>query len=103
MDPVVTARVPADVRARGNEILQEIGSNATELVNAAYAYVIREKRLPKPEPIMEGGKRVLLPQHERQLREFVQAVKVPIPESWADAPFNQLLDEAMEERYAGLR
>lgn len=46
MDAMVTARVPVEVKERVGSILREIGSSPTELVNAAYDYVLRYGKLP---------------------------------------------------------
>ena len=104
MDPVVTARVPAGVRQRGLEVLREIGSSTSELVNAAFAYVIQERQLPKPKAAApaEPGRRCLSETQLRELAAFAQGVRVPVPQSWDDAPFENLLDNAMEQRYADL-
>ncbi len=103
MDPVVTARVPEHVRTRGVEVLREIGSNTSELVNSAFAYVIRERKLPKAHADMNPGVRTLSAEQMRELEAFIQDVKVPTPSSWEAKPFDQLFDEAMEDRYADLR
>lgn len=46
MSEIVTARVPAEIRRQGNSILEELGSTPTELVRAAYEYVIATGELP---------------------------------------------------------
>ena len=46
MSDIVTARVPAEIRRQGNSILEELGSTPTELVRAAYEYVIATGELP---------------------------------------------------------
>lgn len=103
MDPVVTARVPENVRARGVEVLREIGSNTSELVNSAFAYVIKEQKLPKARTDMNPGVRTLSAEQMHELEAFIQDVRVPTPANWESKPFDQLFDEAMEERYADLR
>ena len=103
MDPVVTARVPENVRARGVEVLREIGSSTSELVNSAFAYVIKERKLPKARVDMKPGARALDADQMRELEAFMRDVKVSVPSSWESKPFDQLFDEAMEERYADLR
>lgn len=50
MDAMVSARVPVEIKKRGDSKLKEIGSSATELVNSAYEYVIEWGRLPGSEP-----------------------------------------------------
>ena len=105
MDPVVTARVPAGVRQRGQEVLREIGATTSELVNAAFAYVIQERELPKPKPKVAVGPnaRKLDAAQKRELARFFEEVKAPVADSQADATFEQLLEDAMGDRYADLR
>ena len=47
MDAMVTARVPVEVKERVGSILREMGSSPTELVNAAYDYVLKYGKLPR--------------------------------------------------------
>ena len=49
MDAMVTARVPVEVKERVGSILREMGSSPTELVNAAYDYVLKSGKLPDVE------------------------------------------------------
>ena len=49
MDAMVTARVPVEVKERVGTILREMGSSPTELVNAAYDYVLKYGKLPDVE------------------------------------------------------
>lgn len=105
MDPVVTARVPAGVKTRGVEVLREIGSTTSELINAAFEYVIRERELPHPKATGPASplNRALDPARQQELTDFMDSVRTPVPTTWADLPFEDLLDRAMEERYAHLR
>ena len=105
MDPVVTARVPEGVRDRGNEVLKDIGSSVTELVNAAFDYVIRERHLPQSNGTASESSTLRRPTKKQieQATAFMNAVKVDVPSQWANRSFEELLDEAMEERYAHLR
>ena len=50
MHAMVTARVPVEIRDQVNAQLRSIGSSPTELVNAAYDYVLRTGHLPDPQP-----------------------------------------------------
>ena len=105
MNPVVTARVPEGVRARGVDVLREIGSSTSELINAAFEYVIKERELPKPRARQEDALQPhkISPEQLAQAASFMESVKVSVPAEWEDAPFEGLLDSAMEERYAHLR
>ena len=46
MDAVVTARVPVEVKEQGARVLRSIGATPTQLVNAAYSYVLETGTLP---------------------------------------------------------
>ena len=50
MHAMVTARVPQEIRDQVNAQLRSIGSSPTELVNAAYDYVLKTGLLPDPNP-----------------------------------------------------
>ena len=54
MDAIVSARVPIALKERGNGILHDIGSTPTQLINAAYQFVLAEHELPKPHDPLEG-------------------------------------------------
>lgn len=36
----VTARVPAEIRRQGNAVLEQLNATPTELIRAAYEYVL---------------------------------------------------------------
>ena len=105
MNPVVTARVPEGVRARGVDVLREIGSSTSELVNAAFEYVIKERKLPRPQPRTTDGAdaRALSPEQLSEVASFMERVKVDVPAQWDDTPFEELLEREMGQRYAHLR
>lgn len=44
----VTARIPDEIQRQGTDILKELGATTTQLVNAAYTYLISQHRLPAP-------------------------------------------------------
>lgn len=48
MNDMVTARVPVEIKRQGSNILKEIGATTTQLVNAAFEYLIAEGKLPSP-------------------------------------------------------
>ena len=47
MDAIVTARVPVAVKEQVGNLLREMGSTPSQLVNAAYEYVLAERELPR--------------------------------------------------------
>lgn len=46
MDAMVTGRMPASKKERGNRVLSELGTNASKVINALYDYVIEHHALP---------------------------------------------------------
>ena len=46
MDSIVTARIPVEVKNQVSEVLESLGSNTTQLINAAFEYVLVTGRLP---------------------------------------------------------
>ena len=72
MDAIVSARVPIALKERGNGILHDIGSTPTQLINAAYQFVLAEHELPKPhDPLegMRGAKRELTDEQALELSQ----------------------------------
>ena len=46
MDSIVTARIPVEVKNQVSEVLESLGSNTTQLINAAFEYVLVTGKLP---------------------------------------------------------
>lgn len=97
MDPVVTARVPAEIRDQGNAILRQLGATPTDLVNAAYEYLLLEKRLP---PVahgaeeLPGGVRALSAEAAAEVLENLNGMALEVPESWQGASMDELREQA---------
>ncbi len=104
MNSIVTARVPAGIKEQGRMALEKIGSNPTELINAAYEYVLAKGELPSLEnPLTANGheKRTLTVGQKRELRDRLQKTTFAIPSSyWEGKTDEQLLTEALEAKYA---
>lgn len=102
-DSIVTARVPSEIKEQGNAVLKKIGFTPTELVNAAYKYVLEHEELPCTFSSFEdlrGQHRTLTPEQKAMLQERMRATTLKAPDGWGERPFKELLDEAREERYA---
>ena len=101
MDAIVSARVPIALKERGNGILHDSGSTPTQLINAAYQFVLAEHELPKPhDPLegMRGTKRELTDEQKEKVRRSLKAMYVG--PSATDEPFSRQLNAARDERYA---
>lgn len=101
MDAIVSARVPVALKEQGNGILRDIGATPTQLINAAYQFVLSEHELPKPhDPLegMRGAKRELTDEQKEKVRQSLKAMYVG--PAAADEPFSHQLNAARDERYA---
>lgn len=103
MDARVSARVPVEIKKRGDLKLKEIGVTVTDLVNAAYEYVIEHGALPNGKSHDVGD--------EPQVKTLsgVEAVKfedvwrkraVLETKAYEGANFKEMLDEARGDYYA---
>ncbi len=104
MHAIVTARVPAGIKEQGRVALEKIGSTPTELINAAYEYVLAKGELPsagKTLPTNVHEKRVLTAEQREELHSRIKKTTFPIPASyWEGKTDKQLLREAREDKYA---
>lgn len=105
MDAMVSARVPVEIKKRGDGKLKEIGSNPTELVNAAYRYIIEHGELPgakAEEPIGVPQTKTLKGSAAEKFTKQWKSRSILEAPTYDGSNFRELLDAAREERYAGL-
>lgn len=103
VDTIVTARVPTEIKEQGNAILKKIGSSPTELVNAAYRYVLDYGELPAVAPSLEevaNRHRNLTPEEKAQIKAHIERTTLKAPASWNGKSFDDLREEAMRERFS---
>lgn len=103
MDAIVTARVPCEIKEQGNEILKKIGATPTELINAAYRYVLDNERLPNEKhPTFAEG----MPLSEDDIsfmRLSIKASTLAVPESfWQDKTYRDILEKGKRADYEAL-
>ena len=103
MDAMVTARVPVEIKRQADSKLKAMGSSATELVNAAYRYVLENGKLP--------GEIDASPRAELQVKTLSGEAAQAFLKQWharsvLEAPtytgdnFKDVLDQARGEYYA---
>lgn len=106
MTDIVTARVPAEIRQQGNSILEHIGSSPTELVRAAYAYVIATGELPQAASeatAAQAGDTAPTPAQLEELRASLAHSTLPVPaDAWPAGSYKQLIAEGRAHDYEGL-
>ena len=104
MDSIVTARVPAGIKEQGKAALDKIGATPTDLINAAYRYVLKEGKLPTIEetPIQDAKRpRKLSAEQKRKLEHRFKETTFAVPSSfWEGHTDEELLEEALKEKYA---
>ena len=85
VDAVVTARVPRAVRQHGDDILREMGSTPTKLINAAYDYVLKTGELPDVNRGDAPLRITLTDAQANELRFRLRHATCPVPDSfWED-------------------
>lgn len=100
MDAIVTARVPVELKEQGSTLLKEIGSTPTQLVNAAYRFLLKEKRLPHVDSSLEdmrGAQRTLTKEQKQEVKRALDAMYVGAQDEMS---FEKALEAARDERYA---
>ena len=99
MDSIVTARIPVEVKNQVSEVLESLGSNTTQLINAAFEYVLVTGRLPDAhegttsELSARGSSRQLSEKDKEQLSALFGKISVPAPASF----WNDLGDSSYKE------
>ena len=103
MDAMVSARVPVEIKKRGDSKLKELGATTTELVNAAYRYVIDNGELPgvKTEQSPDRPQTKTLSGDAAKAFERTWATRAVLEaHDYDGANFKELLNAAREDRYA---
>lgn len=99
MDAMVTARMSAGLKSRGNEIIARAGKTPSAFINEVYSYIVREDRLPDLLP--SESRTSDESERARLYRELVLGTVLPVPATfWENAPSDDdLLTSTLEEKY----
>ena len=103
MDAMVSARVPAEIKKQGDQVLKEMGSTVTELVNSAYAYLLENGQLPKgmsPAVAETPQTKTLAGAEAEAFREQWGARAVLPGNAYDGGNFKELLDQARGDYFA---
>ena len=73
-DAMVTARMSPEKKEMGNRILEDLGTNASQVINQLYDLVIEKRALPFPEA--KPQPRTFSPQEIAEAKAWVQSLKV---------------------------
>ena len=112
MDSIVTARIPVEVKNQVSEVLESLGSNTTQLINAAFEYVLVTGKLPDAhesfaaEPSAKGSSRQLSEKDKEQLASLFGKISVPAPASFwndlGDSSYKEAISEWRSNDYEAL-
>lgn len=69
-DAMVTARMSPEKKEMGNRILEDLGTNASQVINQLYDLVIEKRALPFPEA--KPQPRTFSPQEIAEAKAWVQ-------------------------------
>ena len=98
MDSFVTARVPEEIKEQGNAILKKIGATPTQLINAAYEYVLAEGAIPESKS--PTAKKQLDSKLLEELAESLERTTFSVPESfWGERSYKEIIEEGRRADY----
>ena len=104
MDPMASARVPAELRDQVNRELHAINSSPTELINSAYEFFLNTKMLPKTPSTSTPGRRKLSPSQAEELKRSLYETTFQVPETYFQGKsYGQLLEEKLRDIMSGVR
>ena len=103
MNTMVAARIPVEVKNQGDSILKSLGSNPTDLINRAYAYVLEYHALPgqiheatDDNPVV----RQVLPTMLDSIRAAYEGMSLPLEDAWGQKDYKEIRDDFEDDRYA---
>lgn len=104
MDAIITARIPTEVKEQGGKILKSIGATPTQLVNAAYGYLLEKQELPQSgnQPSLKPGKRRLTKLQRKNLEESLDKMALGEINLTESEGFKSALNAARNERYENI-
>ena len=103
MDPMVSARVPEDLRTRVNLRLKDIGSTPTELINKAYEFLDTTGGLPRSDAVLHACKRRLSDEQKQALVSAIEQETCAVPESFfARRDYDTILEAELRRSYEAL-
>ncbi|MCL1797878.1 MAG: type II toxin-antitoxin system RelB/DinJ family antitoxin [Eggerthellaceae bacterium] len=104
MDSIVTARVPLEIKEQANEMLASIGATPTQLINAAYEYVLNNKKLPETlAPPSTAQHKTLSQERVQKLHRILDQTSFAVAEEhWQGKSYKELLAEGKKADYEAL-
>ena len=102
MDSFVSARIPVETKTKASKILAALGATHSDLVNAAYEFLLKTEALPScPKEAFET--RHLSEEQAARISEIIRSTTIPIPESaWEGKDYKSILSEGRRADYEAL-
>jgi antitoxin component of RelBE/YafQ-DinJ toxin-antitoxin module len=102
MDAMVSARIPRELRDQANDILSGLGSSPTQLINAAYRYLLHAGTLPDA-----SGQTALAQSQTSEADlaafvEFLNATTLEFPDDLALLTAAEIRAARIKERHGSL-
>ena len=99
----VTARVPAEIRRQGNAVLEQLNATPTELIRAAYEYVLATGRIPVAKDSAGRDASELPVEKQRKLAEMIAGTTFDVsPSLLAFDSYKQIRAQGLAEKYEAL-
>ncbi|MDR2106460.1 MAG: hypothetical protein LBP24_03535 [Coriobacteriales bacterium] len=99
----VSARIPAEIYDQGNTRLKRIGATPTQLINAAYSYVLKTGELPEPNGSTgtPANTPATVPSQAQidGLRALINSTTLGIPREYAALTTREIKQMRLEERH----
>lgn len=97
MDTIVTARVPSEIRAQVNKRLAEIGATQTDLINAAYSFVLRTGALPDKAHCLAADRES--PEDKLlRLQDYLQRTTVKYPAGFSGITRQEIKEQRLRKQ-----
>jgi antitoxin component of RelBE/YafQ-DinJ toxin-antitoxin module len=99
----VSARIPVEIHDQGNARLKRIGATPTQLINAAYSYVLKTGKLPELNASTGASTKAsaAVPNQAQidRLRALVNNTTLNLPEEYAALTAKEIKQMRLEERH----
>lgn len=103
MMATVTARVPAEIRRQGNAVLEQLNATPTELIRAAYEYVLATGQMPVAKDGTGRDASELPDEKQRKLAEMIAETTFDVSPSLLDFDsYKQIRAQGLAEKYEAL-
>lgn len=103
MDSRVSARIPVEKRKRGDEVLANIGATTTQLIQAAYDYLLETGDLPRTQKDGALANGHLTREQKTHAVQIMRASTCKVPASFFDSTTDdERLEEELRREYEAL-